>query len=267
MYSLDINFLKDRSPEEVGPAAPAQPINLQEYIPVGIGLGVGLVFPGLIFLGVWFLEGQSTSLQQKITQLQEESKRLDGQIADINKIRAETAAVKDQTQALVTVFDRIRPWSAMLFDLEKRIPANVQVENIKQIPPELPAKSQPGQQQALTDDGSIPSGVIEITGYARSFSDVNDFLLSMAESKLLDASASRISSAELVDAPPITGAIPPENTSESKIKIKPQQVVKYTIKADLSKVPASELISELENKGTVGLVNRIRSLQKTGALP
>ncbi|NET02346.1 MAG: fimbrial protein [Sphaerospermopsis sp. SIO1G2] len=265
MYSLDINFLQDRSPEEVGAEKIAQSINLQEYIPVGIGLGVGLIFPVLVFLSLWIIEGQNNSLRQKIATLTQEEKQLDGKIGDINKIRTETAAVKEQNQALVTVFDRIRPWSAMLFDLRNRVPANVQVENIKQIPPELPSRSRSRgtQQNTNEEEGSIPSGVIEISGYARSFSDVNDFLLSMAESKLLDSSASRITSAELVDAPPITGAIPPK----SKSKIKPTQVVKYTIKADLSQVPASELLSELEKKGTVGLVNRIRSLQKTGALP
>ncbi|WP_353929236.1 PilN domain-containing protein [Okeanomitos corallinicola TIOX110] len=267
MYSLDINFLKDRSPTEVGTQPTSPPINLRDYIPVGIGLGAGLILPALSLLGLWFIEGQNSNLEQQIAKSEQEIKQLDGKIADINKIKAETAVVKDQTDSLVTVFNRIRPWSAMLKEFRERIPANVQVENIKQIPPELPSKSGQAKPQTPTNDGSIPAGSLEITGYARSFTDVNDFLLSMGQSKLLDASKSRISTAELVDAPPITGAIPPDNSAKSKVKIKPPQVVKYTIKATLSSVPASELISELENKGTVGLVNRIRSLQKTGALP
>ncbi|MBD2295836.1 PilN domain-containing protein [Anabaena sphaerica FACHB-251] len=259
MYSLDINFLKDRSPAELNENKPVrQPINVEDLKPALLGVGVGLCFPALVFVGSWLLQGQIDRLTQQIGKLEQESKELDGKIANITKIKDETASVKDQTQALVTVFDQIRPWSAMLQDLRDRIPANVQVETIKQIPPVIQA-----QNSGVTKP-SNPAGLLEINGYARSFSDVNDFLLSMGKSKLLSAAESRISTAELVDAPPITGAIPPETKSE--VKIKPPQVVKYTIKASLSNVPASELIRELEQKGTVGLVDRIRSLQKTGAI-
>jgi type IV pilus assembly protein PilN len=78
----------------------------------------------------------------------------------------------------------------------------------------------------------------------------------------LKSSESRITTATLVDAPllPNTGKSP-------VIPIKPPQVVKYTIQSSLSDVPASELIRELEQKGTVGLVTRIRSMQQTGVIP
>jgi type IV pilus assembly protein PilN len=144
----------------------------------------------------------------------------------------------------------------MLQDLRDRIPANVQLETIKQIPPVIKAKN--------SEDDSNNAGELEITGYARSFADVNDFLLIMGKSKLFNPEESKISTAELVDAPEITGAVPPETKNETKFK--PPQVVKYTIKASLSAVPASQLIRDLEQKGTVGLVERIRNLQKTGAI-
>ncbi|WP_413172835.1 PilN domain-containing protein [Anabaena azotica] len=267
MYSLDINFLKDRAPIEFNENKPVrQPINLGDLTPVFIGVGVGLLFPVLTLGGLWFLNAQNDGLSKKIAQLEQEGKELDGKIADIKKIKDETAGVQDQTQALVTVFDQIRPWSAMLQDLRDRIPASVQVENIRQIPPVIPPPAAAGT--APDPKPSNPAGLLEINGYARSFSDVNDFLLSMGQSKLLNAAESGISTAELIDAPPITGAVPPENKSQdtSGVKIKPPQVVKYTIKASLSNVPASELIRELEQKGTVGLVKRIRSLQETGAI-
>lgn len=258
MYSLDINFLKDRAPSEIETKPVRQPINVEELIPVLLGVGAGLVVPALVFCLLWFLEGETKKLEQAIQKLQQEEKVLDGKIAKIKKIEQETKGVKEQTKALVTVFDQIRPWSAMLQDLRDRIPPNVQVEFIKQIPPELPNKN--------SKDKKIdhPAGLIEINGYARSHTDVNDFLLSMGKSKLLNAAESRISRSELIDAPPITGAVIPKTDSDQKIK--PPQVVKYTITASLSNVPASALIRELEQKGTVGLVNRIRSLQNTGAI-
>lgn len=259
MYSLDINFLKDRSPSQINENKPVrQPIEIREFIPAFIGVGVGLCFPALVYVGLLILQAKTAELELSIQKLTQEGQDLDGKIANIKKIKDETAGVKDQTQALVTVFDQIRPWSAMLQDLRDRIPANVQVETIKQIPPVIQAPNNKGPKP------SNPAGLLEINGYARSFADVNDFLLSMGQSKLLNAADSRISTAELIDAPPITGAIQLE--SKSEVKIKPPQVVKYTIKASLSNVPASELMRELEQKGTVGLVERIRSLQKTGAI-
>jgi type IV pilus assembly protein PilN len=261
MYSLDINFLKDRSPSEINENKPVrQRIDIREFIPAFVGVGVGLCFPALVFVGLLVLQAKTAELEMSNQKLTQEGQDLDGKIANIKKIKDETAGVKDQTQALVTVFDQIRPWSAMLQDLRDRTPANVQVETIKQIPPVIQAAAPDNK----APKPSNPAGLLEINGYALSFADVNDFLLSMGQSKLLNAADSRISTAELIDAPPITGAIQLE--SKSEVKIKPRQVVKYTIKASLSNVPASELMRELEQKGTVGLVDRIRSLQKTGAI-
>jgi type IV pilus assembly protein PilN len=267
MYSLDINFLNDRAPIEFNQNKPVrQPINLEDLIPVFSGVGIGLCFPALVFGGFWILQAQSSGLEQKIAKLDQEGKELDAKIADIKKIKDETAGVQDQTQALVTVFDQIHPWSAMLQDLRDHIPASVQVENIRQIPPVIQPLA--ATATVTSPKRSNPAGLLEINGYARSFRDVNDFLLSMGQSNLLNAAESGISTAELIDAPAITGAVPPKNKSQdtSGVKFKPPQVVKYTIKVSLSNVPASELIRELEQKGTVGLVKRIRSLQETGAI-
>ena len=134
MYSLDINFLKDRAPDDIStPEAPKQPIDIKEYIPAGIGLGVGLIVPGLVFLVLMFIQGQEANLTKQIAELEKQDKQLQGKIADIQKLKKETTAVQDQTQALVTVFDRIRPWSAMLRDLRDLTPGNIQVETIQQI--------------------------------------------------------------------------------------------------------------------------------------
>jgi type IV pilus assembly protein PilN len=108
--------------------------------------------------------------------------------------------------------------------------------------------------------GSIPSSGVEVNGFARSFNDVNDFLLTMKQSRFFNANDARISSAEAVPAQLPPGVVLPPG-------FKPPQVIKYTIQTNLSDVPASDLIRELEEKGTVGLVARIRSLQQTGALP
>ncbi|HIK03360.1 MAG TPA: PilN domain-containing protein [Trichormus sp. M33_DOE_039] len=252
MYSLDINFLKDRpayQPKSDKKSGVKLPSGNLTPVYIGVTLGVGL--PLLVGVGLWFLQGKTSELEQTIAQLEEQSKKLDTEIANINQIKAQTNAVKGETQSLVTVFDQIRPWSATLEDLRDRIPPTVQIENIKQIPPVPAVEGQPSPN---------PAGGIEITGLARSFDNVNDFLLSLQQSRFLKSSESRIITATLVDAP-IT-----VTTTKNGVAIKPPQVVKYTIQSSLSDVPASELIRELEQKGTVGLVTRIRRMQQTGVI-
>ncbi|MEA5618915.1 PilN domain-containing protein [Cronbergia sp. UHCC 0137] len=260
MYSLDINFLKDRKPDpKQTTKAARKPIELGNLVPVYLGVGVGLCFPALVFLSLWFIQGKTTELEQLIGTLEQESQDLDIKLSNIKKIKDETAGIEKQTQALITVFDQIRPWSAMLQDLRDRIPKSVQIESIRQTPPPPPAQASETSKPVFS-----PIGGLEITGYARSFSDVNDFLLILGQSKFLNAAENKINTAELIDAPPITGAVAP--TNPGNIKTKPLKIVKYTIKASLSNVPATELIRELEQKGTVGLVARLRNIQKTGVI-
>jgi type IV pilus assembly protein PilN len=252
MYSLDINFLKDRAPIQ---APQGQGTKRSITLPVGnttpmyIGVAIGVFFPALVAAGVWFLQGMNTELEQDIAQLEQQNQQLDTEIGNINKIKEEIKGIKSQTQALVSVFDQIRPWSAMLQDLRERIPGAVQIQNIRQIPPVAAAGGQPAPN---------PAGGVEIIGIARSFNDVNDFMLTLQQSSFFKSTETRILTAELINAP-----IQPNSTG---IQIKPPSVVKYTIQSTLSDIPATELIRELERKGTVGLVSRIRTLQQTGVI-
>ena len=254
MYSLDVNFLKDRAPQPKNTGKkPRQAISLGDLTPIYIGVTVGVIFPALVGGGLWFLQGKNTELGDNIAKLEQKNQELESKVGNINKIKEETNKVKQETQALVTVFDQIRPWSAMLQDMRDRIPATVQIENIKQMAPTTPVEGQPP---------ANPAGGVEITGYARSFNDVNDFLLSLQQSRFLKSTEGKITTAELIDAPIPSGTDQPPNT----VLIKPPQIVKYTIQYSMSDVPASQLTRELEQKGTVGLVSRIRSLQQTGVI-
>ncbi|MBD2436089.1 PilN domain-containing protein [Nostoc sp. FACHB-110] len=253
MYSLDINFLKDRpiyqNKSEKKGGNKLQPGDTR---PIILGAGLGLCLPIAAGAGWWMLQMKNGELEQTVSQLEQQVKQLDTEIGNIDKIKDETNAVKAETQSLVTVFDEIRPWSAMLQDLRDRIPGSVQIENVEQLPPT------PGLQGKPSPN---PAGGIKISGLARSFNDVNDFLLSLQQSQFLKSSESKIISANLVDVP-----LPP-SASTSQVIVKPPQVVKYTIQSSLSDVPASELTRELEQKGTVGLVARIRTMQQTGVIP
>jgi type IV pilus assembly protein PilN len=252
MYSLDINFLKDRPAYQKNSDKKARaPVQVGDLTPVYLGVGIGLLFPVLVAGGWWYVQWQSGKLAGEIAEKETVIQGLDAKIKDINKIQQESAAIKGETQALVTVFDQIRPWSAMLEDLRDRIPRTVQIETIRQIAPTIPAQG---------EVSTNPSGGLEITGFAPSPNDVNDFLLSLGQSKFLKSSESRITLAELVNAP-----LPP-STGQNAAALKPPQVIKYTIQSSVSDTPATLLIRELEQKGTVGLVARIRSIQQTGVI-
>ena len=255
MYSLDVNFLKDRSGYQINTTTikPGVKLPTGDFTPVFVGLAIGLCLPAFFGAGWWFLGARNNQLDQEIAQLDQENKKLEAEIGNINKIREQTKQVQAETQGLVTVFDQIRPWSAMLQDLRDRIPATVQIETVRQIEPTTTAQGQTASSRA---------GGLEVTGIARSFNDVNDFLLTLQESNFLQSSTSRITTATLIDAPIPPGA----NQSGNGVPIKLPQVVRYTIQASVSDVPASELIRELEQKGTVGLVARIRSIQEIGVI-
>ncbi|MDM9380773.1 PilN domain-containing protein [Chlorogloeopsis sp. ULAP01] len=251
MYSLEINFLNDRPGIKRTNEKRAKPtLPVGNFTPVYIGVGLGLIFPLLVGVGWWFLQAKNAELEQQVAQLEQENKNLEVQIGSINKIKEETNRIKEQTQSLVSVFDQIRPWSAMLQELRDRIPATVQIQNIRQM---APVAAKEGQQP------TNPAGGIEINGVARSFNDVNDFLLVLQQSPFFKPSEAKIVSAELVETPL-------SNSQTGSASKKTIQMVKYTLQSAMSDVPASELIRELEQKGTVGLVTRIRNLQKTGVI-
>ncbi|MEM7554038.1 MAG: PilN domain-containing protein [Cyanobacteria bacterium P01_A01_bin.84] len=254
MYSLDINFLQDRpshqkkSEKKVASSSPAGSL-----IPLFIGLAIGLSLPLFAGVGWYFLTLQNSQLEEQNAQLEGENQELEARIGSIKAIRQEINKIKGENQALASVFNKIRPWSAILQDLRDRIPNSVQINDIEQVAPQIEDTETANKNTA---------GAINITGLARSPENVNDFLLGLQQSRLFDASGIKIISAEEVDAP-----IPPEfNRSSEGIEVRASKAIKYIIKANLSEIPASELLRELEQKGTVGIVARIRNLQRTGVL-
>ncbi len=270
MYSLDVNFLNDRTDYKSDKGVRRSP---RLRPPIGglnslyLGVGAGLLLPALVGAGWLLVQNQNTQLENKVAALDAQLNGLGTQEQQLAKIQADTNKIKGESQGLATVFNQIRPWSATLEDLRDRIPTAVQIETIKQI-----ASSAVPQQVVSTSNSaspapaqvasaSNPAGGIEISGMASTFNDVNDFLLTMQQSPLFKSTDSKIVTAELIDSPVSAGS-----GRATTVASKPPQVVKYTIQSNLSDTPASNLIPEFERKGTLGLVTRIRTLQKTGVI-
>lgn len=263
MYSLDINFLKDRPDyrqAEKGSESPKakKQIQMGEMTPLIIGVIVGLL-PLALVAGVGFLwlPQQNAKLNQEIAEIDAELQSLQAEKNKINDLNNQIQAVRQETEALATVFNQIKPWSAILQDIRDRVPTGVQIQAIEQTETETEA--------AEGTEGSTPLPTInvEISGLARSFDDVNNFLLTLQESPFFQKEETHIVTAQLEENPAEL-EVPQKEGGETVAEITYElpKVVGYTVETSLTNVPASELLREIDRKGAVGLVARIKALQQ-----
>ncbi|NJK49344.1 fimbrial protein [Candidatus Gracilibacteria bacterium] len=198
MYSLDVNFLKDRQVLE-DPKKTTQGqspgLAIGKNLPILIGLGVLVLLPATTAGLLLVLNSQTAKTQENIKNLEAEMTALAGQNKSIQELEQQAATINEETQAIVGVFNQIKPWSAILQDIRDRIPAGVQIETIKQ---------QEAKGAASTAQGATPTPAsveISIAGMARSYDDVNDLILSLQKSNFLNAQKTVLTSAETVDFP------------------------------------------------------------------
>ena len=138
MYSLDVNFIKSRKPVKTDTVSRnfSVPRLSGDMTPIYIGLGVGLASCALVGAGLVILSAQNSKLTSEVAQLDQTIAALGIQEQEIQKTKTDLEQIKGQNRALATVFNQIRPWSAILQDIRDRIPANaVQIQSIKQIVP------------------------------------------------------------------------------------------------------------------------------------
>jgi type IV pilus assembly protein PilN len=285
MYSLDVNFLNDRverAPES-GARAPVAVVQ-DSPRPLYIGTAVG-VFGLALVLGSWvILQQRNASLQVRQAELDSQLAALQAQLQEVDTINTQIATIDAENKALATVFDRIKPWSAILQDVRDRVPVGVQVSLIEQeepaaqaapaaapTPPPSPAPAA-GAPGAATPAPAAPveppPSVISITGQARNFSDVNDFLLTLQRSPFLESEDTKLVTAELIDNP--TQVRFEENqrqsTSSNQVRVELPKVVQFTIQSTLTNLPASQLLQDLERTLAVGLPARIQALRDRGVI-
>lgn len=276
MYSLDVNFLHDR-PDILGKTKTSGNVKpTKAIVPLLAGLGIGLI-PLAAVGALYFIAGQQNAeLETQINEVNGQIAKVDAKLTESRRITEETNRITGETQALAGVFNQMKPWSAMLQDLRDRIPPGVQVGTIIQTEvaptaakPAAPPPANKANPNAPTPSAPLPTAKVEISGVARSYNDVNDFLLTLQRSSFLKKDQTQLVSAKLIDNP--TQLELPKAKSNKpnapQVTYELPKVVEYRIQTSLSDLQASELLRELERKGAVGLVTRIRSLQETGVNP
>ena len=248
MYGIDINFLNDRSDRPVEAIVPVKQSagSSASKLPIFAGLGVAIAFCAGVG-GYWtILQNQQKTLVADNAALDTQLSELQQKLAQADTVRQQTQAVESEVQALASVFERIRPWSAIVRDVQNRIPNRTQLSKLVQTAPS-------------PEEGSVAGG-LEIGGEACSFDDVNDFLLTLQNSPFLNSETVEITDATLGQAVEGQCLGAPDNGSILSL-------VKYTIKGDIKSIPATALLEELnKQQEATGLAARIRALQATGAI-
>lgn len=247
MYSLDVNFLKDRElnkTTEVVISEEKSQSSIAAKIPIALGAVALILFPATAFGYLKSIEGQTTALEAEIKQMEGEIASLGSQNSKIDEVKAQIQQVENETQGLVGVFEKIRPWAAILQELSDRTPPGVQVDSIQQ-------------------NGSGSNMGINLAGVARTYDDVNDFVLFLQRSPFFDEKEITLNGASLTDL-----GVEVENQDDlpDNVTLEVPDGIKYTISARLNNQPASKLIEEIEKKGSVGVVTRLKTLERKGAI-
>ena len=275
MYGLDINFLNDRTqrPSEAGLRSAGQVQSDPRPYYIGAAVAVALV---ALTGGAWAVfSSQNADLEKQKASLDSQLTVLQSQLADAQTYAQQVSQIESENQALATVFDRIKPWSAVLQDVRDRVPNGVQIDTIEQLTTPTAAAPAPTPSASPTDGSSpapvvpiepeIPPPRISISGKARSFNDVNDFLLTLQRSPFLQGKDVKIVTSSLIDNPTqVEFSSPPVGSGEIKVQL--PKVVEYKIEGNFTDLTASELLQDLERTLSVGLATRIQALRDRGVL-
>ncbi|MBT9313932.1 PilN domain-containing protein [Leptothoe spongobia] len=259
MYSIDINFLNDREERPVLATQSSAVVRQSTSDRTPIAIGVGVLVAALAGVGGFFgfLKYQESTLQTKQAELDAQLTELQAKLAQVEQIKAETEAARSESRALAGVFTKIRPWSAIVKDIQNRIPTRAQLSQVSQTGGE--AITPPGGEAPVAPE----AGGISINGTACSFDDVNDFLLTLKNSPFLESETVKLNTSTLGG--DVLGRCPGEAQRDE-----PTQLVDYTIAGNIKSVSTEQfdrLLAELENQqASVGLSSRLKALLETGVL-
>ncbi len=290
MYSLNINFLKDRpelSPNKAAKAKGSPGVSLTGQAPLFLGAGVGIVCVGVVGGFFLYLLAQTGSLEARRAELDDQLADLQAEIEQAEEAQFETEVIENQTQALIGVFNRVRSWSAILTDIRDRMPAGLQVEVLQEETPK-DAKSASSSKKSDEEASAAPPmpsrQPITITGYANSIERVGEFLVLLQKSPFLDPEATRLVSTTYEDNPASIETPDPEDgddlaqlpegfsytivNAEEMEQMNAEvsdsdlpQIVSYEITTAYTPKTAMELKQELERRGAIGLVTRLTEIE------
>jgi type IV pilus assembly protein PilN len=108
----------------------------------------------------------------------------------------------------------------------------------------------------------VPTTKIDITGTAKSFEEVNNFMLTLKQSAFFNPDETQLLSAVLGNNVALVTNNVDKIGADKSMRLELPKVVEYKIQTSIKRIPAADLMRELEQKGAVGLVTRLRSIQQ-----
>ncbi|QDZ38890.1 fimbrial assembly protein [Euhalothece natronophila Z-M001] len=247
MYSLDVNFLRERK-QEAKPRKETQ-TQRQTFTPQGggeddklpliVGAIVGVALPAMVFGYQLIISQQIEGVEEDVSDLEQELGQLEGQQEEINQKEEELEEAEDNLTALADIFNTIKPMSAVLQDVRDRAPGNIQINSLQE-----------GEQDSF-----------DVEGIGESFEAVNYFVLTLKRSPFIEQESVNLQTASRTDF-----SVEIEELPQDVEEVSAARVISYTISFQLNDEPASELIANFEEKGATGLVTRIRTLQERGII-
>lgn len=253
MYNIDINFLKDRKLDALAGTTTYKKksaTSAEDKLPLLMGTGVAVALVAIAGGALFFLNNQKTSQTEAIAQLETEIQRLQGKNQEISQIQSEIDGITREIAILVSVFDQIKPWSAMLGEIASVTPNNIQIRSLNQ-----------------SEDGSLI-----INGYADSYDQVNDLFLTLKNSPLLNSEATKLTTTSLVDNPSSVIFDRAQlydsdiENPDTGVTVELPKVVLYTITTAITDESSQKYLNQLNRQGAIGLVSRLTTLQRKGVL-
>lgn len=248
MYNLDINFLNDRGiqTQDLGRSSRSSGSGPVNWTPAIAGLLAGLLLPALALIGLGWMKRDGAQIANRETVVDGELSKLQQQVAELEAIRAEAKAIENDSLALVKVFDRLQPWSAILQDVSNRVPKTVRLASVVQ---------------------DEETGALTLSGNAESYEDVNDFMLKLANSPFFDKSKVALSEATLEE-DPTQVEVTSEGENAPEVEIEATDVVSYSIVAPLGEwsYADDEMVALLSQLGSEGMLARVQALGAEGLL-
>lgn len=245
MYSLDVNFLRERKEQ---PAPRKKPltqeqavdsgVSAEDKLPLIIGAIVLVALPAAVSGYWWFTSQQIQELEGQVSNLEQELSQAEGDAEQVTQKQQELEQAEENLTALADIFNTIKPMSAVLQDVRDRAPSNLQINSL---------------QESGEDTFSVE-------GIGESFEAVNYFFLTLQRSPLIERESVNLETASQSEIDIELAEELPEDVEE----VSTTPVISYTISFQLNDDSASNLLDTLEEKGAMGLVTRIRTLQDRG---
>ena len=207
----------------------------------GFVVGASLGLCGFLLLWHQMLKARMQQLEGFEAEVQQLTQTL-------MKERAVLKAVKEGNDQLVKRLIDMRSSSALLADLQQRVPEGVQLSGVKMEGTEA----------------------IKVEGVARdpvAFGRVNALELVLRNSPLLAASEVKLSKATREAPKPVQMKEVPGRTGNATDKLELPSAVTFQLAAKLSPLDANRLVNVMEGLKAEGMVRRLQVLQRAGLMP